>query len=263
MSRFADQLQISSQTIVCAQCGDLKAINEVLSKVVEAVKPLALRFLGNCHDAEEACQEITLRVNKYLHTFKGDAKFSTWVYRVAVNQLISIKATFKTQDAQSFDDFEKTLYTDMSSIESELVDLPDYHRMLEEIRIACALAMLQCLGDDLRMAYLLGEILDFDQQEASEILSISTGTYRKRLSRARRNIVAFMSKNCGFIAPENPCRCTKQLDKCLKNQCISRSKFEFAPQQFDEKTWSQAQSYIQTINSIEAKVQAAYRNVRS
>lgn len=71
--------------------------------------------------------------------------------------------------------------------------------------------MLVCLSRPLRLAYLIGEILEYNSTEASQILDIEAATFRKRLSMARHRIKAFMNGNCGIYNPKNPCRCKKQI----------------------------------------------------
>ena len=62
---------------------------------------------------------------------------------------------------------------------------PDKTLLTEEVRIGCMQGMLQCLEKKERIAFILGEILEITDSEASEILSISRETFRKRLSRGR------------------------------------------------------------------------------
>lgn len=83
--------------------------------------------------------------------------------------------------------------------------------MLEEVRIGCTLALLHCLGREARLAYIVGEILELEHQEAAEVLGISTGAYRKRLSRARATVSDFVLGHCGLVNSNNACRCSKRV----------------------------------------------------
>ncbi len=87
--------------------------------------------------------------------------------------------------------------------------------LLEEVKIGCTLGMLSCLDRPHRVAYILGEILEMDGPEAAGILEIDQTTYRKRLSRARARIVAFMKAKCGLVSPDRPCRCRRRVHHAM------------------------------------------------
>ncbi len=100
--------------------------------------------------------------------------------------------------------------------------------LLEEVRIGCTLAMLQCLETEARLAYILGEILELDHQEAAEVLSISAGAYRKRLSRARATVTDFMLGHCGLVDSKNRCRCSKRVVRATELGRVDPGKLMFS-----------------------------------
>ena len=67
--------------------------------------------------------------------------------------------------------------------------------------------MLQCLDRPHRLAYILGEILEMEGDEARSCLGIRPAAFRKRLSRARDAVIAFTRASCGLVEPARPCRC--------------------------------------------------------
>jgi len=69
--------------------------------------------------------------------------------------------------------------------------------------------MLLCLDRSHRLAYVLGEILELASEEAASILEVSAAAFRKRLSRAREEMEAFLQRQCGLAVPANRCRCAK------------------------------------------------------
>ena len=77
------QLDLVDKAIV----GDGQALEELLRSTSGLVFNLALRFLGTVHDAEDASQEIAVKIMTRLSTFRKESAFSTWVYRIAVNHL--------------------------------------------------------------------------------------------------------------------------------------------------------------------------------
>jgi DNA-directed RNA polymerase specialized sigma24 family protein len=68
--------------------GDREALSELVREIQHPMYRLALRFLGDPDDAQDACQEILLRLVTRLGTFEGRSKFSTWAYTVAVRSLL-------------------------------------------------------------------------------------------------------------------------------------------------------------------------------
>lgn len=75
--------------VLASRGGDLLAFNRLVLKWETRVYNLSLRMLGNREEAADITQEIFLSVFKNIRKFRGDSKFSTWLYRVAVNRCIS------------------------------------------------------------------------------------------------------------------------------------------------------------------------------
>jgi DNA-directed RNA polymerase specialized sigma24 family protein len=93
----------------------------------------------------------------------------------------------------------------------------DQDLLLHEIRIGCTLGMLLCLDRPHRLAFILGEILELNHQETANALEIDAATFRKRVSRARNDLIAFSRAKCGLTNPENPCRCRRRVEYALNN----------------------------------------------
>jgi hypothetical protein len=87
--------------------------------------------------------------------------------------------------------------------------------LVEEVKIGCTLAMLQCLDGDQRLAYILGELVELDHIEAAQVLQISPAAFRKRLSRAREAVFSFVDGHCGLANPANACRCHRRVDTAI------------------------------------------------
>ncbi len=194
--------------VLRARDGDQASLETIVTRIQHKVYGLALRMLWHPEDARDAAQEILIRVVTRLGSFRGESAFLTWVYRVAVNHLLSARASRLEEQRLTFDLFAKDLDEGLlpAAEGSE-----DEALLLEEVKIGCTLGMLSCLDRPHRLAYILGEILEMDGREAAGILEIDQTTYRKRLSRARARIVAFMKAKCGLISPDRPCRCRRRV----------------------------------------------------
>jgi RNA polymerase sigma factor (sigma-70 family) len=195
-----------------ARAGDRDALESVVGAVQKDVYGVALRFLWHPQDAEDATQEILIRVITSLGTFRGESSFRTWVYRVACNTLLSLRKKGRMErQAVSFDEFGEDLARGLSDDSVDVEHGPDKALLLEEVKIGCTLAMLVCLDRGHRLAYILGEILDLDHNEAAEVMEITSVAFRKRLSRARASITSFMMSRCGLANPANECRCHRRV----------------------------------------------------
>lgn len=192
-----------------ARQGDQAALEAVFSAIQDRVYGLARRMLWHPADAEDATQEILLKVLTHLSTFQRDSSFLTWVYHIACNHLLTRRKQRAEARMQTFEDFDAILEEGRAAqglVEEESgVDW----LLVEEIKIGCTMGMLLCLDREERIAYILGEIFEVGGQEAALILSISATAFRKRLSRARQRLHAFMQNSCGLINPDAPCRCAR------------------------------------------------------
>lgn len=194
-----------------AKSGDQAALEAVLCRIQDRVYGLALRMLWHPADAEDASQEILIKVLTHLSTFRQESSFLTWVYHIASNHLLTRRKQRTEEKMQTFEQFgaflEEALAADMGQSEAE--SGADW-LFIEEIKIGCTMGMLLCLDRADRIAYILGEIFEVSGEEGSLILSIPAATFRKRLSRARLRLRTFMEENCGLINPAATCRCSRQ-----------------------------------------------------
>lgn len=199
-----------------ARAGDRAALEAVVRAVQPEVYRLALRFLWHPQDAEDAAQEILVRIVTGLGGFHGDSAFRTWVYRVACNALVTARKKRMEMRTLSFEEFGDDLAQGLSDAPLPSGDGPGRALLLEEVKIGCTLAMLLCLDREHRMAYILGEIVELDHREAAEVLDVAPAAYRKRLSRAREAITSFMTGRCGLVNPANACRCRRRVAKAVQ-----------------------------------------------
>jgi RNA polymerase sigma factor (sigma-70 family) len=211
-----------------AKGGDREALETLICKIQTPIFRMAFRMLGYPEDAEDAAQEILIKVITHLGDFRGESSFKSWLYRVACNHLLNTRKRRAERMNIDFDLWEELIHVDSPTSGSDA--LPDAEKALlvEEVRIGCTQGMLQCLDRDHRMAVILGEIFEVTSQEGAFILDITPETFRKRLSRGRQRIHAFMRKNCTLINQSAPCRCRDQVDRDLTTGWIDRKDLHFA-----------------------------------
>lgn len=203
--------------------GDKKALKELVQDIQKNIYNLSLRFLWTKEDAEDATQEILVKVITNLAKFEGNSKFTTWVYRIAVNHLLNLRKN-KLERQLSFSVFGEDL---INGLQSHSYDLPDQNLLAEEIKIGCTLGMLLCLDRDLRIAYILGEVFGLKSSEAGDILGITAENFRKRLSSARIELRDFMSSYCGLTNKANACRCNKRINYGILTGRVKKNNLNF------------------------------------
>ncbi len=204
--------QITQSIIEQAQDGDLSALDTLIRGVQGQVFRLAVRMLADPTTAQDATQEILIRIVTKLSTYQGDSKFQTWCYRVATNYLLTAKKVIANDPGLSFQMFSQDLLNGLADDQNAA---PEDHIMLNELRLRCTMAMLLCLDRDHRAAYVLGEILEFEHAEAASVLDISPANFRKRLSRARQSVQDFTAASCGLANRSAACSCRKRLPAAM------------------------------------------------
>jgi RNA polymerase sigma factor (sigma-70 family) len=208
-----------------AQRGDAASLEQLLRSVHDGVYRLALRMTACPADAEDSTQEVLVRVITQLSTFRGDAAFTTWVHRVAVNHLLDRSRSRVEQMQLTFVDFADDLRDGLAAGPSSA---PDAALLEREVQLACTHALLCCLDREHRVAYVLGEIFEVDSDEGGYICDVPAATYRKRLSRARTRVRAFLEQHCGLVSDHAACRCERRVDTAVALGRVNRDHLMFA-----------------------------------
>lgn len=191
-----------------ATSGDAAALDRILTLAMRPVYNLALRMLQSHEDAEDATQEVLIRLSTNLSEFRGEARFSTWAWTLASRCILDYRGGKARQARISADGFAEDL---QQGLDLAAPDNPEQALLVAQVKLGCCRAMLQCLDGDHRLAYILGEILGLDQAESAAALGLSPANFRKRLSRARASIQALLRSSCGIAASENACRCSRRV----------------------------------------------------
>jgi RNA polymerase sigma factor (sigma-70 family) len=199
-------MELDADLIARARAGERAAVDAVVRETSDLVHRLALRMLGNPSDAEDATQEILVKIVRHLESFRGESAFRTWAYRVASNHLLTAKKRGAELRVENFEDMAERLDANLAAGDPAADD----QILVREAKSICTSMMLACLDREHRLAYILGEIFEFSSEEAAAILEISSDAYRKRLSRARVTMTEFTSKSCGLVDAANKCRCARQ-----------------------------------------------------
>lgn len=204
--------------------GNKESLEKLIQSIQGLIFNLSLRFFWNKMDAEDATQEILIKILTNLSKFDGRSKFNTWVYRVATNYLINQKQTTIEKTFTSFEVFSDQLQVYKGPVD---YDLPDKYLLEKELKTGCTLAMLQCLNRDLRIAFILGSVLKIKSNIASEITQTTPANFRKRLETSRKRIGTFLNGHCGVYNPQNNCKCNKRIHTAVKCGQIEKNNLTF------------------------------------
>ncbi len=195
--------------------GDRTALAGLLRGLQHPMYRLALRFLGHPQDAEDATQEILIRIVTHLGSFEGRSKFTTWVYTVATRSLIRARRGPTEAAVAGAEQFAALLDAGMGDVDTT-ADEAEYRLLCDEVRISCTYGMLLCIPREQRAAYLLADVAGLTDVEGAQVLDCTREAFRQRVSRARRTLKHVIDNRCGLIDPAAPCRCGRQIDAGLR-----------------------------------------------
>ena len=202
-----------------ATAGDKKALETLVAGVQDMVFNLSLRMLGTFADAEDAAQDILLKMITHLSSFRGDSAFTTWVFRIAVNHLKNYKKHMFARFPLSFeyygDDIENGKIQDVPDLTQNV----EKDLLAEELKMSCTNVMLQCLDPESRCIFILGTMFQLDSRIAGEILEMTPEAYRQRLSRVRRKMADFLGQYCGEYGGGR-CKCKDRVNYAIQNHRI-------------------------------------------
>jgi RNA polymerase sigma factor (sigma-70 family) len=189
--------------------GDKESLELLVHRIQDDVYGLSLRMLGVPADAQDATQEILIKVITHVGSYRGESAFRTWVWKVATHHLLRVRRG-RYESTIDFSSIEAMIDAG-TGLPSASVEEADVQRLAEEVRLGCTHAMLVALDRDHRITYILGDVLGFTSDDAAQILEIDAATFRKRLQRARERLGGFMQRKCGLVDPVAACRCVRQI----------------------------------------------------
>lgn len=176
-----------------ASRGDEGAFEALVARYEKGLYNLAFRMVPDREDAMDIVQEVFLKVHQALPGFRGDSRFSTWVYRVCVNA--SLDFLRKKQKIQTYSLDEPLNYGESQVVKEVPGDGMSVEDLVENMSLGHRiLSLIQELDPAYRTMIVLCDIQGHTYQEIAEILDISVGTVKSRLHRARNMVRRLMSE---------------------------------------------------------------------
>ena len=175
------------------QRGDANAFEYLVAAYEKNVYNLALRMTGNPEDAEDMAQEAFLKAYSSLDSFRGDSKFSVWLYRIATNVCLDFLRSRSRKPTVSLsvedDDGEET-QMDIADESQSPEQLLERGLTRDAVRRG-----LKSLSPEYRQILLLREIQGLSYEEIAEALVLEVGTVKSRIFRARKRLCAFLMED--------------------------------------------------------------------
>ena len=185
------------QWVEAARQGDQSAFEQLVKLYEKRVLALTTRMCKNPADAEEAAQEAFLSAWQGLPFFRGDASFSTWLYRLASNACVDLlRREGRRQSAAgpSLNDEEVQLEVpDTAPSPQEQAERSELRQQIE--------AGLQALTPDHRQVLLLREMHQLSYDEIAQTLDVDVGTVKSRINRGRKQLRNFLLRSGNFSPP--------------------------------------------------------------
>lgn len=166
---------------------DPEKFEQLILPLEKKVYFTCLQLMGNREDAEDCAQEALLKAYRNFSSFKGQSKFSTWLYTVVTR--VCLDALRRRKEVFSLDEMLEEGY-EPSSGEAEA-----YLKLEEKERKALLQEALREIPPDFRLALVMIDLQGLSYQETAGILSLPEGTVKSRLYRARKMLQGLLMKN--------------------------------------------------------------------
>lgn len=209
-----------------ALSGDKESLESIILSVQDLIFNLSLRMLGTFADAEDAAQDIILKIITNLSSFKKESSFTTWVFSIASNHLKNYKKHMFAHMPLSFEYYGNDIEN------GNIHDIPDLTQNVEkailadELKMSCTNVMLQCLDAESRCIFVLGTMFKLDSRIAGEVLGLTPEAYRQRLSRIRKKMASFLEKYCGEYG-DGKCKCINRLNYAIQNHRLDPAQLDY------------------------------------
>jgi RNA polymerase sigma-70 factor, ECF subfamily len=170
--------------------GDRAAFVELLRRHQEPILNLSYRFLGDRDEAEDLTQDVFLRLYRARESYRPDAKFTTWLYRIASNACLNALRARKGRRSVSLDGFGResngTTPAPMQ-LEDPKSEAPSETLLRDEMADRVR-KIVNALPDTQRLAIVLNKYQDLSYEEVAEAMDLSVMAVKSLLFRARERI---------------------------------------------------------------------------
>jgi RNA polymerase sigma-70 factor (ECF subfamily) len=165
--------------------GDETAFKTIVEQWQDMVYNTILGIVQNETEAEDLAQDVFIKVFEKINTFKGDSKFSTWLYRIATTTALDHLRSKKRKKRFGF-------LQALGGGDDEKVEIPDFHHpgvsLDNKERAAVLFKAIEALPENQKTAYTLHKLEGLSYRDVSEVLNTSVSAVESLMSRANQNL---------------------------------------------------------------------------
>ena len=179
--------------VATAVAGSLPAWDKLVRRYERKIYNYGLRLTGNTSDAMDLMQEVFLGVYKNLHRFRGDARFSSWIFRIAHNKAVDMNRRNARLRGQGFS-YDESAADDSPQISADVTMEPD-RRFADEQRNEQVARLLQSLSLEQRLVIELKIYQSLTFEEIAQVQEISENTAKTRFYTALRKLKSILEES--------------------------------------------------------------------
>lgn len=188
MERYAEMTDI--ELVALIQQEDRDAADCLVVRYKDRIFTVCYNFFYNTADAEDASQVVFIKVFKYLGSFRGDSKFSTWLYKIAINTCKNIYNSKEYRNRRKTGPLQKSPDPDSDDSERDVPDMKCNPATIiarnEKARFVRD--VIDSLDGDKKQLMELRHLHDLAYNEIAEVLGVNLGTVKSRLSRIKTEL---------------------------------------------------------------------------
>ncbi len=175
--------------------GEEGAFKYLVETYKDRIYNTSLGIVHNAEDAEDVAQEVFIQVFRSIHSFKGESKLSTWLYRIATTRSLDLLRSKKSKKRFGF---LQRLFGDGNE---PLYEIPDFnHPGIKLDKKEAAATLFRAIGqlpENQKIAFTLHKIEDLSYQKISEVMQTTVPAVESLMHRARQNLKKILEKPPG------------------------------------------------------------------
>ena len=161
--------------------------------------PKILNYMTNMvgvNEADDLTQEVFVKVSKALENFRGECKFSTWLYRIATNTAIDKMRTSSFQQDHELSGLDNSDEMEVKAVWTEEEPLSSEQLLMQKEMYQCFMDYVKNLPMNYRTIVVLSELEGFTNNEIAEILGLSLDVVKVRLHRGKTKLIQELKSHC-------------------------------------------------------------------
>lgn len=207
------QISVEQETTLVdrARSGDESALSELVEPLRRPLFAYVYRMVTHRADAEDLMQDVLVRVIESLRTYRGQARFKTWVFGIATHACLDHLRSKKRWRVEAQLEGEREHDANPEQVEGlkALISQSDFMYEVREHITFCFACIGRTLDPEEQAAMMLKEVLGFTAHEGARILEVSEPIFRHRLSSARAKMIQSFDGLCQLINKSGACwQCT-------------------------------------------------------